>query len=320
LELREHYAGRLAVVTGAGGFIGSHLVDALLDAGARVRTVDRRPLDECANLADVRERADHARLSITDADGLAPALAGADFVFHLAANASVPLSVRNPEWDFELNAVGSLRVAEAFRRAGAGRLVFTSTAAVYGEPERDPVDEEHPLRPQSPYAASKLAAEFLLEAQARCFGFDQRRVRLFNTYGPRQSQFVMHDLLEKLRRDPRRLEVLGTGEQVRTYNDVGEAARAILFVGAHPDARGRVHNVAGEEAVSIRELVALVVEAAGLPPPTVVFTGESWPGDIRRLVGDTSRLRGLGFAPRTPLRDGLRRLVAWYRQTRQPAW
>lgn len=319
-DLLTAYQDRLVLVTGAGGFIGSHLVEGLVGLGARVRALDHQPREAQANLAAVIDRIDYVQRSLGEDSPLDDVVGGCDYVFHLAANASVPLSAEQPALDFELNVGGTYRVMEALRRTGAGRLIFPSTASVYGEPVRDPMDESHPLRPQSPYAGSKLAAEFLLDAYARCYGFDHVRARLFSTFGPRQRKYVMFDLLEKLRRDPRRLEILGTGRQMRTYSYVADTVQALLHLGAHPDARGEVFNIGGEQPLSIRELAELIVETIGIEPPEMVFTGQSWPGDVQRLIGDWSRLRGLGYRPAVGLREGLRRLVEWHRSEYAPPW
>jgi UDP-glucose 4-epimerase len=320
MDLGQVYRGRTVLVTGAGGFIGSHLVETLLDLGARVRALEPVPLTEAVNLASVGERITYYQRSISDHIPLDDTMEGCDFVFHLAANASVALSTTNPSLDFEINVAGSHRVIEAFRRRGRGTLLFTSTASVYGEPQQAQIDERHPLRPQSPYAGSKLAVEYLLDAHARCYGFDHRRVRLFSTYGPRQRGYVMFDLLEKLRRDPRQLEVLGTGEQRRTYSYVSDTVKALLWVAAHPAAQGEVFNIGGSEPVSIKNLAELIVSTIGIPRPTITFTGRSWKGDIRQLHGDWSRLRGLGFNPDVGLQEGIRRLVDWHRREYSPPW
>jgi len=276
--------------------------------------------DVNGNLSPVIDRIEYVQRSLLEPTPLDDVVAGCDYVFHLAANASVPLSAQQPAMDFELNVAATHRVMEAFRRTGGGRLIFPSTASVYGEPARDPMDESHPLQPQSPYAGSKLAAEYLLDSYARCYGFDHRRVRLFSTFGPRQGKYVMFDLLEKLRRNPHRLEILGTGEQLRTYSYVADTVQALLFVGAHPQARGEVFNVGGEEPISIRSLAELIIETVGIDPPEMVFTGQSWPGDVVRLIGDWSKLRALGFTPAVGLREGLQRLVAWHHEAYMPPW
>ncbi len=320
MDVRREYEGRRVVVTGAAGFVGSHLVEALVAQGARVLAIDDFSDGHPENLAAVRSSIELVQRSVTLRDGLDELFAGAHVVFHLAANASVPRSAEHPELDFETNVIGSHRIIESARRTNAGRIVFTSSAAVYGDPVREPMDESHPFAPKSPYGGSKLAAEHLLEANARCFGFDQRRLRLFNTYGPRQRKYVMFDLLEKLRRDPANLVLLGSGEQVRDYSYVSDTVDAILLVGAHPKARGEVYNVAGEHPVGVKALVTMIVDVLGIPKPRVSFSGESWPGDVLRWLGDSSKLRALGFTPRVSLDEGIRALVDWHRATFHPTW
>lgn len=320
MDHRREYEHRRVIVTGAAGFVGSHLVDALVALGAHVVAVDDLSDGREANLTASLPQITFVRRSVAEEAGLDDLFTGADVIFHLAANASVPRSVEHPAKDFEANVLGTYRVLEAARRTRAKRLVFTSSAAVYGDPVREPMDESHPFLPKSPYGGSKLAAEFLLDSYSRCFDFDHRRVRLFNTYGPRQRKYVMFDLLEKLRADPKRLAMLGAGDQVRDYSFVSDTIDAILLVGAHPEARGRVYNVSGDRAIDIRGLIDLVIRTLGIPRPEVTFTGQSWKGDIVRWIGDTRLLRALGFAPSVDLEEGIRRLVEWHRAEFTPLW
>jgi len=319
-NLNHGYAGKRILVTGAAGFIGSHLVDRLVALGADVIALDDLSDGVRNNLASSREAIDFRQASITDRTAVEAAIQGCDFVFHLAANALVPRSSADPEYDFRANAVGTFEVLEAFRRAGAGRLIFTSSAAVYGEPQQDKMGEDHPLVPKSPYASTKITGEFLLDGYSRCFDLDHRRVRIFNTFGPRQRKFVMFDLLEKLRRDQKHLEVIGTGEQVRDYNYVADTVEAILLVGVHPEARGMVYNIAGGRPITIRALVGLIIRLVGIDPPEVAYTMESWPGDVVRMIADTSHLEGLGYQRTVSLEDGLQRLIDWHRREYAPPW
>jgi UDP-glucose 4-epimerase len=316
----DSYHDRTVLVTGAAGFIGSHLTERLLDLGARVRAADRLELAACASLAPVRDDVEYRRCELAGDEPLDDLVAGCDVVFHLAGNADAGLSVAQPSLDFSANVTATFNVIDATRRTGAGTMLFASTATVYGEPERVPMNEEHPLRPQTPYAGHKLAAEVMIEAHGRCFGLDVRRVRLFNTYGPRQNKYVMFDILEKLRRNPRRLEVLGTGKQVRTYNYIADTVDALLLAAVHPQARATVLNIAGRQPVSIGEMVDLIIAAAGIEQPEIVYTGQSWEGDVMRLYGSSERLSELGFEPRVDLAEGIRRLVAWHRTEYSPPW
>ena len=320
VQLLDSYRDRAVLVTGAGGFIGSHLVERLLGLGARVRAADRLELEGCRNLAQARGGIDYRQSDLTPGRQLDEMVTGCDVVFHLAGNADAGLSVKQPSMDFTANVATTFHVLDAVRRSGGSILLFASSATVHGEPHRIPMEEEDPLRPKSPYAGHKLAAEVIIEAHGRCYGLDVRRVRLYNTYGPRQAGYVMFDLLEKLRRDPRRLEVLGTGLQVRTYSYIADTVDAFLLVAAHPGAGGMVVNVAGHQPVSIRELVDLVIEAVGIERPEIAYTGQSWEGDVLRLYGSTQRLARLGFEPRVGLADGIGRLVDWYRAEYRPPW
>jgi len=320
MDLRPEYEGKNVLVTGAAGFLASHLVDDLVELGAEVRALDNLADGHLDNLGKSYERIEFFEQSVVNRQDLDDVVAGCDYVFHLAANALVPRSAENPDYDFEVNVIGTRNVMESLRRTGAGRILFTSSAAVYGEPRAGAMTEDHPLLPQSPYGGSKLAAEFLLEAYARCYDFDHRRVRLFNTFGPRQRKYVMFDLLEKLRKNPKRLEILGTGEQVRDYNYVHDTVKAMQLVAAHPDARGRVFNVSGMRPINIRELAATIIRLLDIEPPEVHYTGESWKGDVVRMLGDTGRIQALGFHPEWKLEDGLRELIEWHREEFSAPW
>lgn len=287
------------MVTGGAGFIGSHVADALLEAGADVTVLDDL---SAGRLENVPRSARFVRADVNDVGDVLDA--SFDHAFHFAANASVPTSVEDPRRDFRTNAAGTLALLEYARRHDVGRVVYASTAAVYGEPAFVPITEEHPLSPVSPYGASKLAGERTGYAYASTYGVRFSAVRIFNTYGPRQPRYVMYDLIRKLQANPRRLEVLGTGEQVRDYCFATDMASAFLRVGR---VGGGPYNAAGGNPVSIREIAERIASLVA-PDARIHYGGKTWPGDITRLVASVDRLRAIGFAPRVGIDEGLRRL------------
>ena len=310
--------GEKVLVTGGAGFIPSHIVEKCLAAGATVTVADNYSAGKRSNLAGVEPWVRILDMDIRD-ESIVSVIRQQDVVFHMAGNADVPVSVRDPEFDFSNNVIGSYNVLRACLKSDLRRVVFASSAAVYGEPEYVPMDENHPLRPRSPYGAAKLAVEKLGVAYFQSFGLPFTAVRIFNTYGERQPRYVMFDLLQKLYSDPTRLEVLGTGNQVRDYCYVTDAASCFVAVAGAEDANGQVYNLAGGNPVSIKDLVRLLIGALGLADVQVSFTGESWAGDIEVLIGDTAKATAeLRFVPTVMLSEGIRLLDNYLRSSKEP--
>ncbi len=299
------------LVTGGAGFIPSHLVDLLVESGARVVVLDDLSAGKIENLGQVKNHVEFVEGSILDVDLLDNLVAGSRFVFNFAANADVPRSVKYPDLDFHTNAVGAFNVFSACRKHDVERVLQASTAAVYGEPEYVPMDEMHRLNPISPYGASKLGAESLLMAYHKTYDLGCTVVRIFNTYGPRQPRYVMYDLFRKLEKNRSQLEVLGTGQQVRDYCYVSDTATAFLSLALNEKANGEVFNIAGGQPVSIADLVTIILDTLNLTATDVHYTGQSWPGDIKRLIADITKIQGAGFKPTVDLNEGLRRFAEW---------
>jgi UDP-glucose 4-epimerase len=293
-----------ALVTGGAGFIGSHLVDALLADAAEVHVVDNLASGSRENLS---AGAELHELDIRDeAIGELAARLRPEVVFHLAAQADVGTSVERPAFDADVNVVGTVRVLEAARAAGAG-VVFTSTGgAIYGECERPAREEDEP-RPLSPYAASKLAGEGYLATWNRLHGGHRATCRLANVYGPRQlpklEGGVVAIFLDRLRAG-REAEIFGDGSQMRDFVYVGDVVQALLAAASAPE--GRVVNVGSGLATSVLDLYRLCAQTAGveLEPR---FSPER-PGDLRRSVLDASLAREeLGWQAETTLAEGIAR-------------
>lgn len=300
------------LVTGGAGFIGSHLVERLVESGCSVTVLDSGLTGDPGNLAAVTGRVRLVAADVSSAleDG-SVSVDDYDLIVHLAANPYVPWSVANPRHDFRLNAVASFDLIEAVRASRRRpRLVNISSAAVYGDPEQQPIQESAPLAPISPYGVSKLAAERYLEVYSRCYGVSGASLRLFSVYGPRQRKQVVFDLLRKCSEGRGRMQVIGDGSQERDFVFVSDVVAAILLVAERAPAVGEAYNVASGTTVSIRRLVEAVCETWGVPPQ-VDYTGSIRPGDAEKWTPDIGRITGLGYCPGVQLLEGLAAIRDW---------
>ena len=314
LETDSHLTGRRVLVTGGAGFIGSHLAARLAEGGATVTVFD----DLSAGFAEqVPEGVRFVRGDVRDRAAVEAAVRGQSWVFHFAANASVPVSVDDPDLDFTVNALGSQVLFRACAGRDVERVVFASSAAVYGNATRIPIPECSALLPVSPYGASKLAAERLGAVYASVYGLPFTAVRIFNTYGERSRRYVIYDLLRRLAKRTDRLELLGDGTQRRDFCHVPDACETLVRVAAADGLRGESINLAAGSPITIRALADVILEALGLLGRTEVScTGVSWPGDIGPLIGDPTRIRDVtGYSPTVSLVDGIARVAAWLERT-----
>lgn len=316
LDLGSAYAGSRALVTGSAGFIGGRLATCLADSGAEVTVVDVLPRPaEFGTVALAWEQLDIASEKFGRLLARRPAF---DYLFHLAGRAYAADSVDAPAADFEANLSITLRILELLRASRpATHLVFASSAAVYGEPAKLPIEEGDPTVPVSPYGVAKLAAERYVAVYARLYGLAATSLRLFSVYGPRQRKQVVYDLLMRLRESPRELVVRGDGTQARDLVYVDDAATAFMVAGARGSREGAVYNVATGTATSIAELARLIVETQGLTA-ALRFTGAGRPGNPERWVGSSAALAALGWAPRQALRAGLEETARWLDATADP--
>lgn len=316
-----NWDGTSVLVTGGAGFIGSHLVELLVAAGARVTVLDTFASGHRTNLDAV---ASAITLEETDIRGIdwAAYLTGnpVDVIFHLAANAYVPPSVETPAFDYELNLATTFRLLEALRvLRWPGRLVFASSAAVYGNSVRIPISETDPTVPISPYGVGKLAAERYLAVFAELYHLNLAAVRFFSAFGPRQRKQVVFDLLAKIDRDPRTLFIHGDGTQVRDFLYVEDAARSAMIVAANSPLRGEAYNVGAGEEYTIDQLAKSLCKITGTSP-AFDYSGTNRPGDPEKLVVDITRLRSIGYEPHVGFDEGLTRTVAWYESLTGTTW
>jgi UDP-glucose 4-epimerase len=307
-----------ALVTGGAGFIGSHLTDRLIADGHRVTVVDDLSHGREVNLAGALNTGQCALVQQDVAATGISELVGAaapEVVFHLAAQIDVRASVADPVHDAAVNVVGTVRVLEAARLAGARKAVFVSSVAVYGPSVALPVREDMPAAPLSPYAVSKLTGEQYLFQYGRLHGLAGTALVFGNVYGPRQDPHgeagvvaIFTDAL--LARRP--TTVFGDGGNTRDYVFVGDVVDALVLAGVGGRGDGARFNIGTGVATSDLDLHAAVAAAAGAPHAPAF--GPARPGDLRSMVLDcAAAARGLGWTPRTALADGVARTVDWAR-------
>lgn len=310
--------GRQVLVTGAGGFIGSHLVERLLADGAQVRAfVHYNGRGVWGHLDGlVHPALEFFPGDISDPMAVARAVTGCDTVFHLAALIAIPYSYVAPYSYVQANVVGTLNVLEAARGAGVRRVVHTSTSETYGTARYVPIDEAHPLQGQSPYSASKIGADKLAESYHLSFGLPVATLRPFNTYGPRQSaRAVIPTVICQLLAGRQTLH-LGSLTPVRDFNFVDDTVAGFVALARTDGVEGEVVNVGSGLGVTIGETVSMIQELLGTSAQVITDSVRVRPeaSEVMRLVCCNDKARRLmGWQPRTDLRDGLQRTIDYIR-------
>ncbi|BEP18349.1 NAD-dependent epimerase/dehydratase family protein [Pyrofollis japonicus] len=307
-----------AIVTGAAGFIGSHLVDRLLEEGYTVIGIDNLSAGRLENLDNAIGSPSFRfiRGDLLRPDEWLEAFRDVDIVFHLAANPEVRHSVREPLDHYHQNVTVTMHVLEAARQNNVKLVVFASSSTVYGDPEKIPTPETHPLRPISIYGATKAAAETMCLTYARLYGMKCLVLRYANIVGPRLRHGVIYDFIMKLKENPMMLEILGDGSQRKSYLYVDDAVEATLRAVEHVLEAGKreeVYNVGNTDWVTVREIADIVVETMGLRCVEYVYKpatpdGRGWPGDVKLMLLDIVRIRrDTGWEPRMNSREAVRR-------------
>lgn len=314
--------GVRVLVTGGAGFVGSHLVAALVARGARVRVLDDLSAGSRENLRSSAERIDLVAGDIRDRELCLQACEGVLYVFHQAALGSVPRSLVDPATTLAVNVQGTANVLTAAREAAVRRVVYASSSSVYGDSERLPKREGEEGEPLSPYALSKQICERLARTFERCYGLPSLGLRYFNVYGPRQdprgpyAAVIPRFFVARL--SGRKPVIFGDGEQSRDFTFVDDAVHANLLALGAEHADGRAVNVASGRQTTILDLDRLVAELAGGGPPAA--HGAARPGDTRHSLADLEAAAELlQYAPRTDLATGLRRCLDHYQSCKVTA-
>lgn len=301
-----------ALITGGAGFIGSHLVDRLISDGWYVRILDNFSSGRFEN---IKHHGSNLKVEVLRGDLKVPgeageAVRGVDVVFHYAANPEVRVGTTNPEVHFNENVVATFNLIEAMRKNYVRELVFASSSSVYGEPEAIPVDEEAPVRPVSVYGASKAACENMIYAYSKLYGIRAVILRYANVVGTRLRHGVVYDFIVKLRRDPKELEILGDGTQVRSYIYVDDAVEATMVAYNNAGRHFDIYNIGSEDWIAVDTVAKIVVEAMGLTGVKFVHKpvahGVGWLGDVKYIALSIEKLKSFGFKLRFHSRDAIK--------------
>lgn len=313
-----NWSGRRVLVTGAGGFIGSHLVEQLIREGASVRGFLRYTArGDIGNLAhaekDVVKEVELVRGDLRDPEAVRMACREVDTVFHLGALIAIPYSYANPREVFDVNIGGTFNVLQAARAAGVRRVVHTSTSEVFGTAQYVPIDEKHPLQGQSPYSASKIGADKLAESFFRSFELPVVTLRPFNTFGPRQSAraVIPTIIAQALTRDEIKL---GSLFPSRDFTFVTDTANGFLRAGAAEGVVGQEINLGTNSDVSIGDLAKLIFGLVGRTPRVLTDDQRLRPekSEVHRLLSSNAKAKALlGWSPQVPLEKGLALTVDW---------
>ncbi|MEM2689916.1 MAG: NAD-dependent epimerase/dehydratase family protein [Nitrososphaerota archaeon] len=292
-----------ALVTGGAGFIGSHLVDALMRSGYEVRVIDNLSQGRIENISRWigAPGFEFIEGDVVDEAIMREAVKSCDAVFHLAANPEVRLG--DPRTHYRENVHATYVVLEAMRANDVKKMIFTSSSTVYGEARIMPTPEDYsPLLPISMYGACKLASESLIIGYCMMYDMGAAILRLANIVGSRARHGVIVDFIRKLRSNPRRLEILGDGEQTKSYLLVDDCVDAIMRAFESIDRGVEIYNVGSEDAINVKTIAGIVIEELGLRDVEMTYTGgvegRGWRGDVRKMLLDISKIKSLGWRPR----------------------
>ena len=297
--------GSRILLTGAAGFIGSHLADRLLDMGAEVIGYDNLSGGNMDFLKKAMSNSSFTFIKgdVLDADALSWVMDGIDTVFHLAANPDVRLGESDSHVHFHQNVEATQNVIEVMRRKGVKNIVFTSTSTVYGEAEEIPTPESYgPTIPISLYGASKLASEAMISGFCHTYDMSAVIYRFANVVGPRSTHGVTYDFVNKLRKDPKKLVILGNGRQKKSYTHVFDTIDAMIFGVENRRERVEIFNMGSEDYIDVVGVADIVSDVMGLRDVEYEFTGgiggAGWKGDVRVMQLSIEKLKRMGWRPK----------------------
>lgn len=290
-----------AIVTGAAGFIGQALVAKLMTMDIDVTSIDVNPV--------AQQKGKLLILDITRPKVLDDLLANNTVIFHLAARASVPGSVKDPEDDFTNTLYGLFQVLESARKYNC-QVIFPSTASIFDVNNKLPVSEKAYVKPSSPYGAAKVAGESYCYAYHRSYGLDVRVARMFSVYGIGMYRFAIHDMVRKIQQNNKELIILGDGQQIRDYLYIDDVVNGLIRISSYGKS-GEDYNLASGEQIKIIDLAKKIALLMKVPEIKIIPTGESFKGDVPKWYADITKIKKIGFNPTISLDEGLTKTINW---------
>ncbi len=303
------------LVTGGAGFIGPKLVEELIKRGDYVRIFDDLSSGRLSNISHLLKTGavEFIKGDVRGLAALKKAAEGCELIYHLAAQSLVPFSMERPEIDMDINVKGTLNVLMVAKDFMTG-VVFTSSSTVYGNVTKIPTPEDEPLMPHSFYGLSKMAAEHYCRIYSEQFGVPTVILRLFNIYGPGNNKGLMIDLYRKLLRDQKKLEVLGSGNQLKDYLYIDDTVEALLVTPERAKCVGEAYNIGLGESYTVLQIAEMMLKMLGLKDVDVVTKGgKAWLGDVELTRPDVSKAeRELGWKAKVGIKEGLERTMIWF--------
>ncbi len=306
-------------VTGGAGFIGSHIVDRLVEWGNQVLILDNLSSSTTEFIEPLikTKKVTFHKIDIRNRDFLIANLKDIDLIVHMAADPNVKNSVPFPVESFEINVVGTLNLLEAMRKNNIPQIAFASSGGtLYGQVDQFPITERAVLHPISPYGASKAAGEMYISAYTDAYGLKGVGLRYANIYGPRSNHGVTFDFFNKLKANPKKLEILGDGKQQKDYLFVSDCVDASLLCAERLNSQKAsydFYNLGAEGWHTVDELASCVIQAMGLPGVKFAYTGgtQGWVGDVAKMILDINKLKSLGWSPKVTFKEGITRYISW---------
>lgn len=301
-KLKSEFGSSL--VTGGAGFIGSHLVDRLIQEGNQVKVVDNLSSGDLSNLTNSKNKFQFIKKDLKDFGKTEDFMKDVKTVFHLAANPEVRTGFQNPEISFNENILSTFRLLETIRKSDIQNIVFASSSAVYGEPEIIPTQEDYaPLLPISPYGASKLACEAMVSSYCYNYGINGIICRFANIVGSRSNHGVIFDFIKKLKNNSQELEVLGDGKQSKSYVHVNDCVDGFFFVALNKKERVEIFNMGNVDVTNVLDIANITTKVMNLEDVKIKTTGgvdggRGWKGDVKQMNLDITKIKNLGWSPK----------------------